>query len=476
MHLYKAGRTQQRPIVIRPMLVLMTCCLSVLVVGIDTTIVNIALPSIQYDLHATISGLQWVLDGYTLVIAGCLMLAGSLADRFGRRLIFLCGLGVFTFASLACAFAPNVQVLIASRALQGVGGSMLNPVALAIITTAFTEPRERAKALGVWGAVFGVSLALGPVLGGALTQTFGWRAVFLVNGPIGVVAMALVLCFIPEAKAREVRSIDKLGQVLFFLTITALSYGFIEGQHRGWRSSVILIAFISATCMFLIFVWHERRHHEPLVEFRYFRSVSFSGATITAGLAFAALASVLFLQALYLQNVRHFTALHAGLCLAPLAIAIVLCSPLSGRMISTFGARPSLMLAGLMLMAGALLSVHITEASSFPALISVYLCFGAGIGFVNPAISKIAMSGLPADRSGVAAAIASTSRQIGSALGVAISGAIVATRVAHGMAFVQASHPAWWSLLAVGVLIAAIGWFTETSWAQRSARLVHKVG
>src|SRR5579875_789391 len=227
----------------RPNLILGICCLSLLIVGMDVTIVNVALPAIQRDLQASLSGLQWVVDAYTLVVASLLMLSGALSDRFGRRRVFQIGLVMFTAGSVLCSLAHSIGALVAYRAVQGLGASMLNPVALSIIANAFPAPKDRARAVGIWGAVAGVSLALGPLLGGGLTQTVGWRAIFWINLPIGIAAVVLAALFVPESKAERPRAFDPPGQVLVFSFLTAVTFAVIEGPRRGWGSALILGLF-----------------------------------------------------------------------------------------------------------------------------------------------------------------------------------------------------------------------------------------
>src|SRR5271168_1798451 len=230
----------------RRRLILAICCMSLLIVGLDVTIVNVALPAIQHDLHATLSGLQWILDAYTLVVASLLMLSGSMSDRFGRRRVFQIGLVLFTAGSLLCSLAHSIGQLVGFRALQGLGASMLNPVALSIIANAFPEPRARARAVGVWGAVAGASLALGPLIGGALTQAVGWRSIFWINLPIGIVAAALAARFVPESKAARARAYDPVGQILVFTGLASLTYAVIEGPRAGWGSALIVGLFALA--------------------------------------------------------------------------------------------------------------------------------------------------------------------------------------------------------------------------------------
>src|ERR1700760_4334442 len=216
--------------------ILAICCMSLLIVSMDNTIVNIALPSLRTELHASVSGLQWTIDAYTLVLASLLVLSGSTADRVGRRRTFQTGLVLFTLGSLLCSVAPSLGWLIAFRALQAIGGSMLNPVAMSIITNTFTEPRERARAIGVWGAVVGFSMALGPLVGGVLVDSLGWRSIFWINVPVGIAAVVLAARFVPESRAEHPRKIDPIGQVLVLVTLASVTFGIIEGPERGWGS------------------------------------------------------------------------------------------------------------------------------------------------------------------------------------------------------------------------------------------------
>ena len=228
------------PSQVHPNLILGICCLSLLMVAMDATIVNVALPSIRHDLSASISGLQWVIDAYTMMVASLLMLAGSMADRFGRRRVFQTGMALFMLGSLLCSAAPDIHGLVAFRIVQALGATMLNPVAMSIIANTFHEPRARARAIGVWGAVAGVSMALGPVIGGALTQSVGWRSIFWVNLPVGAAAMLLAARYIPESKAPRARRVDPVGQALVFAILAAVTYAVIEGPHAGWHSTTIV--------------------------------------------------------------------------------------------------------------------------------------------------------------------------------------------------------------------------------------------
>lgn len=288
----------------RRLLVLGICCLSLFIVGLDSTIVNLALPAIRSDLDASVSKLQWTIDAYTLVIASLLMLSGSTADRIGRRRTFQAGLVIFGIGSLLCGIAPTIDLLILFRMLQAVGGSMLNPVAMSIITNTFTDPRERAQAIGVWGGVVGLSLSVGPVVGGALVDTAGWRYIFWINVPVVLVAFVLTALFVPESRAAVARRIDPVGQILVMLFLVGLTYGIIEGRSAGWGSPLIVGCFVVVVLSLVFLVLYERRREQPLLEPRFFRSAPFSGATLIAVCGFAALSGFLFLNSLYLQEVR----------------------------------------------------------------------------------------------------------------------------------------------------------------------------
>ena len=305
--------------------ILAICSLSMLVVGVDITIVNVALPAIGEDLHASHEGLQWTLDAYTVVLAGFLMLSGSMADRLGRRRVFVTGLVVFSTASVLCSVASSVEALIAFRTLQALGGSMLNPVAMSIIANTFTEPRERAQAVGVWGAVSGLSLALGPIIGGVAVTVVDWRSIFWVNVPVGLVAIALALRFIPESKAAQPRRFDPVGQLLVVALLGSLTYGFIEGEAAAFAIAAVALVGLLA---------YEPRREQPLVDLPLFRRPPFSAAIAIAVAAFAAFGGFLFLNTLYLQQERGLGPLEAGLATVPLALMTVFFSPLSGRIVA----------------------------------------------------------------------------------------------------------------------------------------------
>ena len=258
--------------------VLLICSMSLFLVGLDITAVNVALPAIGQDLDADVSGLQWTVSAYTVVMASLLLFSGSMADRFGRRRTFVAGLSVFSLASLLCSLAPSVELLVAARVLQGIGASMLNPVAMSIITNTFIEPRERAQAVGVWGAVFGTSMGLGPIVGGALVSSAGWAWIFVINIPLGLLAIALTLRFVPESRAFRARRFDPVGQLLVLVLLASVTYGIIEAPEVGWSSPATLAAFSASASSLLALLLYEPRREDPLIDLRFFRSVPFSSS------------------------------------------------------------------------------------------------------------------------------------------------------------------------------------------------------
>ncbi len=459
----------ERPI--RPYLVLATCCLSLFMVSMDVTIVNVALPSIRADLHASVGGLQWSLDGYTVTVASFLLLAGSVADRMGRRRTFQAGLILFSIGSLLCSLAPSTPALVASRMVQALGGAMLNPVAMAIITNTFLDPKERARAIGVWGAVFGVSMALGPVIGGFLTQAVGWRSVFWINIPIGVAAVFLTARFVPESRAAKARKFDLVGQGLMIVSLATLTSAVIDGRRLGWGSPEIVGLLVVAAVGIVSLLVYESRHPEPMIDLRFFRSIPFASATVTAVIAFATFTGFLFLNSLYLQEARGLSASKAGLCTLPIALAMFFCSPLSGRLVGAGRPRLALVTAGCAMAAGSLLLVGLRVDTPLPLLLAAYGIFGVGLGMVNAPITNAAVSGMPRAQAGLAAGFASTSRQIGASLGVAVAGTVASGGIAaaHDTAFSAATHPVWWLGVCEGLAVVTLGLLSTGARARASA-------
>jgi EmrB/QacA subfamily drug resistance transporter len=456
----------------RRLLILGICSMSLLIVGLDATIVNVALPSIQHSFRSSLAGLQWTVDAYMLVLASLLMLSGSTADRLGRRRIFQTGLVLFTAGSLACALAPSLGLLIAFRVAQAIGGAMLSPSTMSIVRNTFTDPRERAQAIGVFAGMFGISMALGPVLGGFLVSAISWRAVFVVNLPVGLAALVLAARFVPESRAPRARRVDPVGQVLVIVALAALTYAIIEGGRIGFGTARIVILLAVAVGCLVGLVLYELRHTEPLLEVRFFTSAPFAGAAAIAICLSAALGGFLFMNTLYLQDVRGLSALHAGLFMLPTATMMIVVAPISGRLTGRFGARPSMCIGGLAVLASGLMLTSLAPGTATLFLLGAYAIFGLGFALVSPPIANTAVSGMPPAQAGVASAVATTSRQVGLTLGVAVFGSVagdgLSGMIGHG--FAHATHPGWWAVAALGLTVATLGYLTTTGWAHRTAQ------
>jgi EmrB/QacA subfamily drug resistance transporter len=448
----------------RRQLVLAICCISVFMMGIDGSGVNVALPSIHTDLGTSIAGLQWTVDIYTLGVAALLMFSGSMGDRFGRRRVFLIGLALFTSGSLLCGLAPSLGWLIAFRAVQAAGGSALNPVAMSIIRSVFDDPKERSRAVGLWGATIGISIALGPLIGGALVQSAGWRYIFFVNIPVGVAAYVLAAKWVPESRAPQPRPIDPVGQLLMVILFASLTCTIIQGAELGWLSPVIVALTVTWIIALVALPIYELHHTAPLLDPRFFRNVSFSSSTVIAIGVFAALAGAVFLGTLYLQTVRGLSPLTAGLYALPNAVGTALFSTLTGRYLGRHGVRLPYLVTGIGLIISALLFVTADAHSALWKIACAYAVLGISLGTANPAITTTALSSIPADQAGIASAIASLSRQLGSSLGVAIAGAVVASRLTGelGTGLVHADRPAWLIIAGLGVVTIVLA--LTTTW------------
>ncbi len=454
----------------RKAIILVSCCLSLLIVSMDATIVNVAIPSIRTDLGASASQLQWVIDIYTLALASLLLLSGAAGDRFGRRRTFQIGLTLFAVGSLLCSIAPNIETLISARLLQAIGGSMMNPVAMSIITQVFTGRVERARAIGVWGGVVGISMALGPIVGGALIEFVDWRAVFWINLPICALAILLTAIFVPESKSETMRDVDPIGQGLGMAFLFGIVFVLIEGPGFGWADWRVISVAVIAALAFSAFLRYEARRHDPFIDLRFFRSIPFASATVIAICAFAAWGAFLFMMSLYLQEARGFSALHTGLIYLPVAVGALVFSPLSGRMVGRFGSRPSLLIAGVLLTVAPLLLTRLNAETPVWQLLAIFAVFGVGFSMVNAPITNAAVSGMPTDRAGAASAVASTSRQVGVSIGVALCGSVAGTALATiGADFAVAARPLWLICSGLGLVIVVLGAYSTSARALRSA-------
>ena len=444
-------------------ILLYTCCLSVFIVSMDGYAVSVALPNISASLDASVSQLQWVISAYAVSTAGFLMLAGSVADRIGRRRVFQSGLTLFALGSLLSSMAPTAEILIAARVLQGLGGSMLNPVALSIISNTFTEAAARAKALGLWSGVIGISMALGPPIGGLLVDLISWRAVFWLNIPVALAAIILSAIFIPESKAATHRRLDPPGQSLMIIFLVGLNIGLIQGGALGWEHPVVIGAFLISAAAIITFIWWENRTNDPLLAPEFFKSRLFSVAVVCAVVAFISTTGLLFSITLYLQSGRGLTPMEAGLMLLPLALMVAVSSPISGRLVAAYGAAPPLMISGAIMAAGGFLLTFLTADTPLWYLGLAFGVYGIGFGIVNAPLTNAAVSGLPKDQAGTAAAVTSTSRQLGNSLGAAVFGSILAARLSGTGGtgtddFAHGTQPLWWIIMVIGLLILIAGW------------------
>ena len=349
---------------------------------------------------------------------------------------------------------------------------MLNPVAMSIITNVFTDPRERAKAIGVWSGVIGLSFGLGPVIGGILVETIGWRAIFWINVPIGVAAFVLAALFVPESKALHPRRTDPIGQVLVIAVLGTVTYSIIEAPRAGWLSAEIGALLAVGVIAFVLFLRYEGRRNEPLIELRFFRSVPFAGATVIAVSIFAAFSGFLFLTTLYLQDVRGLSALDAGLLLLPMGALQVAIAPQSGRLVAARGTRLPLSLAGFGILVGAGLLIETGTATSYGWIMAGFVIFAIGFAVVNAPITTTAVSGMPREQAGVAAAIASTSRQVGATLGVAVTGSILSASATGSIAqqYAGGGRAAWSVIAGLGLFVVLVGTVSTSAWAHRTAR------
>jgi EmrB/QacA subfamily drug resistance transporter len=409
---------------------------------LDITVVNVALPSIREDLGASFADLQWVVDAYALTLAALVLTAGSLADRLGRRRVFAAGLAIFSFASLLAALAPDPTFLNLSRALQGVGGAVMFAVSLALVAQEFPAGRERGTAMGLYGATIGVAVAIGPLVGGALTDGLGWRSIFYLNVPIGAAAIAVTYLKLRETRDPNATRVDWAGVATFSGALFALVLALVRGNDDGWTSTPIVSLFSAAAALLVAFVAVERRVREPMLPLGLFKLPSFTGVQLAA-FAVSGSAFALFLYlTLYLQNYLGYSPLEAGLRYLPLTLASFLLAPIAGALLSRVPAR-FLMSAGLGIAGtGLLLMSGIDAGDEWTTLLGGFLVLGAGVGLLNPVIADVALSVVPKERSGMAAGINDTFRQVGVSVGIALWGAIFVGRGADKVSELAAGTPA----------------------------------
>lgn len=409
---------------------------------LDITVVNVALPSIREDLGASFSDLQWVVDAYALTLAALVLTAGSLADRFGRRRLFVAGLTIFSAASLLCALAPDPTFLNLARAVQGVGGAVMFAVSLALIAQEFPAGRERGMAMGVYGSTIGVAVAVGPLVGGALTDGLGWESIFYINVPVGILAIVMTLLRVRESRDPHATSVDWPGVATFSVALFALVFALVRGNDEGWGSTLIVALLAAAGVLMAAFVAIERRVAEPMLPLGLFRRPAFTGVQLAAFAVSGSLFSLFLYLSLYLQNGLGYTPFETGVRYLPVTVASFVAAPIAGMLLSRVPAR--IMMSGSLAVAGAglLLMAGVEAGDDWTTLLAGFLLAGAGVGFLNPVIADVALSVVPKERSGMAAGINDTFRQVGVAVGIAVWGAIFVSRGADKVSELAAGTPA----------------------------------
>ncbi|WP_202867531.1 DHA2 family efflux MFS transporter permease subunit [Kribbella pittospori] len=440
-------------------------CLGQFMVLLDNTIVGAALPDMQHRLHTQLTGLQWIVDAYVLVVAMLLLSGGVLADRFGRKRLYLAGVAVFTAASVLCSLAPSIGWLITGRVLQGIGAAALSPASLALLAAACPRPQERVRAIGLWAGISGIGLAAGPVAGGVLADAFGWPAIFLVNVPIGVVLVLVGLRILGESRNPSAAAVDVPGTILSVLGVGALTYGLIEGGSRGWTSPVILTSFAAAALLLAGFVVVEGRRVAPMLPLRLFRQRLFTTAnTAMVVVGFALMGSSFFFSQFFV-TVQGSSILRAGLQTLPTSLAMVFVSPYAGRLAARYGFR-IVVTIGLALAGAGLLTLGSVHSDTGYGNVWWRLAVvGAGFALTMSPLTGAAIQAVSSQEGGLASGISSTTRQIGAVLGVAMLGAIVRTSESGGGSFETGLDSAFTVAGAVTLITAVFTglWLTRSS-------------
>jgi EmrB/QacA subfamily drug resistance transporter len=412
-------------------------CLSLLVIGLDNTILNVALPTLVRDLHASTSQLQWIVDAYALVFASLLLTAGSLGDRYGRRRVLGAGLVVFGIGSVLSAFAQTPGNLIAFRALMGVGGALIMPSTLSIVSNVFPA-EERGRAIGIWAGFSGIGIAIGPVIGGWLLEHFWWGSVFFINVPVIALAVLAGLFLVPESRDPAATPLDPVGAVLSTAGLTALTYGLIEAPSHGWTDGTILTSFVAAVVLLGSFVLAELRVRHPMMDVRLFENGRFTAASIGTALVFFSLFGALFFLTQYLQFVLGYGTLEVGVRLIPVAGALIVGAPLSARLVERIGTK-AVVTGGLTLVSGGLLLLATASlASGYSLVVSSLVVLGLGMGMTMAPATEAIMGALPRARAGAGSAVSTTVRQVGGVLGVAVLGSLLSS--AYGTRMTDTLH------------------------------------
>ncbi len=421
-------------------LILAVLCVSLLIVSLDNTILNVALPVIVRTLHASSSSLQWIVDSYAIVFAGLLLVAGSLGDRLGRKWVFMAGLVVFAAGSAVSAFSGTADRLIAARAFMGIGGAAIMPSTLSILTSTFTEAQERARAIGIWSGTTGLGVAVGPVAGGWLLAHFWWGSVFLVNVPIALVGLLATIWLVPNSKNPNTKRPDPIGAGLSIVGMGLLLWGIIEAPNRSWTSPLILGAIAAAVAVLAVFSMWERHSSHPMLEVSFFKSRRFSAAMGAMGLVMFALMGGLFLLTQYLQFSLGYTAFETGLRIAPIAAVLLVVAPLSSVLDHLVGTKPVVFSGMALLALGFGLLTRVTVHDTYMDVLPAFLLIGLGTGLAFAPCTESVMGSLPTDQAGVGAATNGAALQTGGALGVGVLGSLLNTRYQNRLAPVLAHY------------------------------------
>ncbi len=420
---------------------LVVVCVGTFMLLLDITIVNVALPKIAIDLKASFSDIQWVIDAYALTLAAVLLTMGALADLFGRRLLFAIGLLLFAFTSLLCALAPSSLFLILARAGQGIGGAIMFATSLALLVQEF-HGRERGTALGAWGATIGAAAAVGPLLGGVLTEGFGWSSIFYINVPIGVVAAILTLTKVAESRDPEGKSVDWFGTVTFTGALFLLVFAIIRGNAEGWGSTTIVSLLVGSAVLLIAFGASQFTQSRAMFDVSLFRKPTFDGAALVAFALSSSMFAMFLYLTLFLQTILNLSPLQTGLRFLPITVMSFVVAAISGNLSTRVPVRLLLSLGLLLVGLGLLLMRGLTAASDWTALLLGFIVAGAGVGLVNPALASTAVGVVPPQRSGMASGINSTFRQVGIATGIAVLGAIFESVISSKLTSHLAGTPA----------------------------------
>jgi EmrB/QacA subfamily drug resistance transporter len=405
---------------------LLTLCISLMVIGIDNTILNVALPTLVRDLDASNAQLQWIVDAYTLVFAGFLLTGGSLGDRFGRKHALSVGITIFATASAFAAFSESALTLSLFRAVMGIGGALIMPATLSILTNVFTEPKERSKAIGIWAGVSGMGIAIGPILGGFLLEHFWWGSVFLVNVPVGIAALVLGRMFIPNSKDPAAPRLDYVGSLTSILGLSLLLWAIIEVPTEGWADPKVWAAGLGGLVVLAGFAAWELRSDHPMLDVSFFKNPRFTVASLSITMAFFAMSGTLFLLSQLLQFVLGYSALEAGYRMAPIAVAMMITAPNAPKLAERFGTKLMVAIGLTVSASGLLILSMVDESSGYPLVLVGLVVMAAGIAAAMVPATDSIMSSVPKEKAGVGSAVNDTTRQVGGALGVAVLGSLLA--------------------------------------------------